>query len=114
MYNATCRIWVVKGLYDFIWELWKLYDKLEGRGRIACLECKLSSRAASLSTQEEYSKQVEAERLEKERIHTEILVGIPTLEELMKELYFDHDKHWPRYTQKLETGIMKAYPIESQ
>ncbi|MCP4681951.1 MAG: addiction module protein [Desulfobacterales bacterium] len=37
-----------------------------------------------------YRKQVEAERLEKERYHSEVFVGIPEFEELIKKIYTDY------------------------
>jgi hypothetical protein len=40
--------------------------------------------------EEAFNKQVEEERLEKERIHGATFVGTPMLEELMKKLYFDY------------------------
>jgi hypothetical protein len=40
--------------------------------------------------EEQYGRQVQEERVEKEKIHGETFVGTPTLEELMKKLYFDY------------------------
>jgi len=40
--------------------------------------------------EEGYRKQVEEERVEKERIHAEAFIGTPTLEELIKKIYFDY------------------------
>jgi hypothetical protein len=39
---------------------------------------------------EGYRKQVEEERVEKERIHSENIIGTPTLQELIKKLYSDY------------------------
>jgi len=39
---------------------------------------------------EEYRKQVDEERLEKERIHNETFIGTPTISELIKKMYSDY------------------------
>ncbi len=43
--------------------------------------------------EEQHGRQVQEERVEKERVHGETFVGTPTLEELMKKLYFDYREH---------------------
>lgn len=43
--------------------------------------------------EEEYRKQREQERVEKDRVHNEAFVGTPTLEELVKKLYSDYQEH---------------------
>ena len=40
--------------------------------------------------EEMYRKQVEEERLEKERVHSESFIGTPTLKELIMKMYFDY------------------------
>ena len=40
--------------------------------------------------EDKYRKQMDEERLEKERIHSEAFVGTPTLEELIKKMYSDY------------------------
>jgi len=46
-----------------------------------------------LFDEEGYRKQVEEERVEKERIHCEAFIGTPTLEELIKKIYTNYRKH---------------------
>ena len=43
--------------------------------------------------EEAYRRQVEEERLEKEKIHNENFVGTPTLEGLIKKVYEDYKEH---------------------
>jgi hypothetical protein len=43
--------------------------------------------------EEEYRKQAEEERVEKERIHSEIFVGTSTLKKLIKKMYADYQEH---------------------
>jgi hypothetical protein len=43
--------------------------------------------------EEEYRKQADEERLEKERIHSEVFIGTPTLEELIKKMYADYQEY---------------------
>ena len=45
---------------------------------------------------EEYRKQVDEERLEKERIHNEAFIGTPTLSELIKKMYSDYKEYIQR------------------
>lgn len=40
--------------------------------------------------EEGYRKQVEEERVEKERIHAEAFIGTPTREELIRKIYSDY------------------------
>ena len=46
--------------------------------------------------EEEYRKQVEEERLEKERIHSEAFIGTPTLKKLIKKMYSDYQEYIQR------------------
>jgi putative addiction module component (TIGR02574 family) len=46
--------------------------------------------------EEAYDKQVEAERVEKERIHCEVFIGTPTLEKLIKNLSTDYREYIQR------------------
>ncbi len=46
--------------------------------------------------EEEYEKQVEAERVEKERINDEAFVGTPTLEELINKIYSGYREYVKR------------------
>jgi hypothetical protein len=46
--------------------------------------------------EEEYRKQVDEERLEKERIHSEAFIGTPTLKELIKKMYSDYQEYIKR------------------
>jgi hypothetical protein len=46
--------------------------------------------------EEEYRKQVDEERLEKERIHNEAFIGTPTLKELIKKMYSDYQEYIQR------------------
>ena len=50
--------------------------------------------------EEGYRKQVEEERIEKERIHHEAFVGTPTIEELIEKIYSDYRE----YIQRDRTG----------
>jgi len=43
--------------------------------------------------EDEYRKQVDEERLEKERIHSEAFIGTPTLKELIKKMYSDYQEY---------------------
>jgi hypothetical protein len=43
--------------------------------------------------EEEYSKQVEEERVEKERVHGEVFIGTPTIEELINRIYSDYREY---------------------
>jgi hypothetical protein len=45
---------------------------------------------------EEYDNQVEAERVEKEKIHSEAYVGTAPLEELIKKIYVDYLEYLER------------------
>ena len=42
--------------------------------------------------EEEYRKQVDEERLEKESIHSKAFIGTPTLKELIKKMYSDYQE----------------------
>ena len=46
--------------------------------------------------EEEYEKQVEAERMEKEKMHRKAFVGIAPLDELMKKIYADYLEYLER------------------
>jgi hypothetical protein len=46
--------------------------------------------------EEEYRKQAEEERVEKERIHSEVFVGTPTLRELIEKMYADYQTYIQR------------------
>jgi len=48
--------------------------------------------------EEEYRKQLDEERLEKERIHNEAFIGTPTLSELIKKMYSDYKEYIQRDT----------------
>ena len=43
--------------------------------------------------EKEYRKQIDEERLEKERIHSEVFIGTPTLKELIKKMYSDYQEY---------------------
>lgn len=43
--------------------------------------------------EEAYRKQLEEERIEKERIHSEAFIGTPTLYELIKKIHSDYREH---------------------
>ena len=43
-----------------------------------------------------HRKQIEEDRIEKERVHNEGFIGTQTLEELIKKLYLDYRAHHPR------------------
>jgi hypothetical protein len=43
--------------------------------------------------EEAYRKQIEEERIEKERIHSEVFIGTPTLEELIRKIHSDYHEH---------------------
>jgi len=43
--------------------------------------------------EDEYRKQVDEERLEKERIHSAAFIGTPTLKELIKKMYSDYQEY---------------------
>ena len=49
-----------------------------------------------LFDEDEYRKQVDEERLEKERIHSEAFIGTPTLSELIKKMYSDYKEYIQR------------------
>ncbi|MBT9162781.1 MAG: hypothetical protein DDT27_01343 [Dehalococcoidia bacterium] len=46
--------------------------------------------------EEGYRKQVDEERLEKEKIHSEAFIGKPTLKELIKKIYSDYQEYIQR------------------
>ena len=46
--------------------------------------------------EEEYRKQAEEERVEKERIHTKVFVGTSTLKELIEKIYDDYQDYIQR------------------
>jgi len=43
--------------------------------------------------EEDYKKQVDKERLEKEKIHSEAFIGTPTLKELIKKMYSEYQEY---------------------
>jgi hypothetical protein len=46
--------------------------------------------------EEAYRKQIEEERIEKERIHSEVFIGTPTLEELIRKIHSDYREYHRR------------------
>ena len=46
--------------------------------------------------EERYRRQVEEERVEKERMHAEAFIGLPTLEEIINKIYSDYREHIQR------------------
>ncbi|WP_027360757.1 hypothetical protein [Desulforegula conservatrix] len=50
-----------------------------------------------------HRKQIEEDRIEKERVHNEGFIGNQTLEELIKKLYSDYRAHHPREKTESET-----------
>jgi len=46
--------------------------------------------------EERYRRQVEEERVEKERMHAEAFIGLPTLEEIINKTYSDYREHIQR------------------
>lgn len=59
--------------------------------------------------EEAYRKQVEEERIEKDRIHSENFIGTPTFEELIKKIYSDYREH----IQRDRTENLRKYPTKS-
>jgi hypothetical protein len=47
--------------------------------------------------EEGYKKQVEQERVEKERIHREAFIDTPTLKQLIKKMYSDYQEYMQRH-----------------
>lgn len=46
--------------------------------------------------QDAYEKQIEDERLEKERYHSKVFIGIPAFEDLIKKIYTDYREYIKR------------------
>lgn len=59
--------------------------------------------------EEEHEKQIEAERVGKERIHNEAFVGTPTLEELINKIYSGYRE----YVERDRTENRWRHPTEN-
>jgi hypothetical protein len=60
--------------------------------------------------EDEYRKQADEERLEKERIHSEFFIGTPTLKELIKKMYADYQE----YIQRERPENLRKYSVTDE